>query len=211
MLKGSLEVVEFDPRQLIPDAVPPYHPPQSDYVPGFSGMFGSPFGGALGSGSLAGQQQTNSCSTPGVYVCQQQTNPQNPCQSAGGAPSPQTFADDGRTLASQPPSLLNGLDDLSFLLEFRRGGMLDAQNGGKPGGSNAAYANYAFGAFFSGLGWPLPYALQAANAYGSVNSTYPANMLKASDPNFPAIPPANVTNITAGYNAAAAGALCHPK
>lgn len=30
MLKGSLEVVEFDPRQLIPDAVPPYHPPRSE-------------------------------------------------------------------------------------------------------------------------------------------------------------------------------------
>lgn len=89
--------------------------------------------------------------------------------------------------------------------------MLDAQNGGKPGGSNAAYANYVFGAFFSGLGWPLPNALQAANAYGSVNSTYSPNVLKGSDPNYPAIPPANVTNITAGYNAASAGALCHPK
>ena len=30
MLKGSLEVVEFDPRQVMPDTVPPYHPPQSE-------------------------------------------------------------------------------------------------------------------------------------------------------------------------------------
>jgi len=137
----------------------------------------------------------------------QQSNPQNPCQSQGSAPSPQQYANEGAALAqeaaSSGPSLLNGLDEIALLLQFKRGGMLDAQaQGGSP-----AYANYAFGAFFAGLGWSLQNSLAAANAYGALASQYNPKTTNMS-PDYPGIPSANVQNIANGYNAARAQVLC---
>jgi hypothetical protein len=139
----------------------------------------------------------------------QQTQQQDPCQSAGNAPDPQQFAADGAALAQQaansPPSLVNGLDELSFIAQFHRGGLLDAQ----AQGANNNYGNFAFGAFFAGLGWSLQDALAGANAYGAMFSQYSARQLKGHYPSYPAIPAANVQYIMKGYSAAKAGVLCH--
>jgi len=67
------------------------------YIPVFSETFASLLSGAVGSGSLAGQQQTDSCSTPGVYVCQQPQKP-NECPS-GAQPSRQNNPHVGRNIA----------------------------------------------------------------------------------------------------------------
>lgn len=139
----------------------------------------------------------------------QQTEQQDPCQSAGNAPNPKQFADEGAALAQQAenssPSLLNGLDEVSLIAQFHRGGSLDAQ----AQGANSNYGNYVFGAFFAGLGWPLQDALAGANAYGALYSQYSASQLKGNYSSYPALPAANVQYIIKGYSAAKAGVLCH--
>ena len=167
------------------------------------------------SGKLCSQALTASGKTPRSPTTArrshllQQSKPKNPCQSAGSAPSPQQYANEGTALAQQAassgPSLLNGLDEIALLLQFHRGGMLDAQaQGGSP-----AYGNYAFGAFFAGLGWSLQNTLAAANAYGALASQYNPKTTNMS-PDYPGIPSANVQNIANGYNAATAQVLCTP-
>lgn len=165
-------------------------------MPPQGGMTPPPSGNVTGSGGSKEPQK-------------QQSNPKNPCQSSGSAPSPQQYANEGAALAQQAansgPSLLNGLDEIALLLQFKRGGMLDAQaQGGSP-----AYANYAFGAFFAGLGWSLQNSLAAANAYGALASHYNPQTTNMS-PNYPGIPSSNVQNIANGYNAARAQVLCTP-
>jgi hypothetical protein len=89
------------------------------------------------------------------------------------------------------------------LLSFQRGGLLDAQ----PLGGSRAYGNYVYGAYLSASGLPLSVALAGANSYASVsNAQYPGFTM---DPNYPAIPAANIANITNGYNAQQNGTLCH--
>ena len=129
--------------------------------------------------------------------------PSKKCQGAGNAPSPQQYVNDAQALANQSPSLLNGLDELAILLQFHRGGALDAQ----AYGASNNYANYVYGAFFAGLGWPLQETLGAANVYGTLFSHYNPNTVQMSS-SYPGIPAVNVRNIVNGYNATKAGVLC---
>jgi RHS repeat-associated protein len=140
--------------------------------------------------------------------------PNNPCSSAGGAPTPQQYAAQGQQSLQQLQQLVavdNGsggpasaglLLDLGNLLSFGRGGSLDAQ----ASGSSPAYANYAFGVYMAASGWSLSGTLSGANLYASAASSYPSNVQMS--PNYPSTPNANITNITAGYNAQTAGSTC---
>ena len=59
----------------------------------------------------------------------------------------------------------------------------------------------------SGAGYSLPFTLFAANTYAAIkNASYPGITM---DPNYSAIPQANVANIINGYNAQKNGTLCH--
>lgn len=98
--------------------------------------------------------------------------------------------------------MLTGLSELGALMQFHRGGTLDAQ----AQGATAAYANYAYGSFFAGLGWSLQTTLMAADAYAFGFSSYPSGT--KMDPTYGSIPATNAQNIAAGWNGANAGALC---
>ena len=130
--------------------------------------------------------------------------PANPCASAGGAPNPSAYAAAG-TIAQVSEFLSPGglLVNAAYLSGFRRGGALDAQ----PLGASRAYGNYVFGAYLSAAGIPLSVGLGGANGYAAVSSAqYPGFSM---DPNYPAVPQANVANIINGYNAQHNGTLCH--
>ncbi len=130
--------------------------------------------------------------------------PANPCASAGGAPNPSAYAAAG-TIAQVSEFLSPGglLVNAAYLSGFRRGGALDAQ----PLGASRAYGNYVFGAYLSAAGIPLSVGLGGANGYAAVsNAQYPGFSM---DPNYPAVPQANVANIINGYNAQHNGTLCH--
>jgi len=153
---------------------------------------GPPAGGGGGGGSGA----ANNDPQTGV--------PANPCTSAGGAPNPSMYAAAG-TIAQVSEFLSPGglLVNAAYLLSFPRGGALDAQ----PLGASRAYGNYVFGAYLSAAGIPLSVGLAGANGYAAVsNAQYPGFTM---DPNYPAIPQANVANIVNGYNAQRNGTLCH--
>jgi hypothetical protein len=95
------------------------------------------------------------------------------------------------------------LVNAAYLSGFRRGGALDAQ----PLGASRAYGNYVFGAYLSAAGITLSVGLGGANGYAAVsNAQYPGFSM---DPNYPAVPQANVANIINGYNAQRNGTLCH--
>jgi hypothetical protein len=141
--------------------------------------------------------------------------PQDPCLGAANAPSPQQYAAQGATLRQQtaqlallPPQFggIAATNALGTLLNFARGRSLDAQ---VLYGGSQAYGNYAYGVLLAAAGLPLPDALSAANAYGAARSTYSASQLAGSEATgYPSIPPANVDNITNGYNAQQNGTLC---
>lgn len=148
-----------------------------------------------------------------VYV---QNNPVNwldplgfaacPCSGRGNAPSPRTYQMLGG-IAGIAPVLVSGLGLEYSLLQtaqFYRGGLLDAQ---VLYGGTQAYANYAFGVYMSAMGVPLSLALEAANAYGALFSTY-TNPKVPMSPNYPNIPASNVANITQGYMEEQNGTLC---
>lgn len=75
----------------------------------------------------------------------------------------------------------------------------------------AAYGNYVFGDYMSAAGFPLSVALAGANAIANRNSLKNPGQYsgRQMDSDYPALPAANVTNITAGYNAQRNGTLCH--
>ena len=137
-----------------------------------------------------------------------------PCDSAGGAPSPQQYQSQGQHSA-QRQAYLNSVDDgsgaaasaglllgLLDLVPFRRGGALD----GQAYGSSPAYANYAFGVYMSAADYSLSTALVGANVYGAVRSQYPATTVMS--PKYPSIPDVNVSSITNGFNAQQDETLC---
>ena len=137
--------------------------------------------------------------------------PADPCASAGSAPNPSSYVAQVQQAGKQFPggpfnsanSLMNQLNQFTTLLNFHTGRSLDAQ---ALGGSRA-YGNYVFGAALGGAGYSLPFTLFAANTYAFVkNASYPGFTM---DPNYPAIPQANVANIVNGYNAQNNGTLCH--
>ncbi len=134
--------------------------------------------------------------------------PQDPCSSAGNALNPRQYQAIG--YAAQSSWLLGpvvgGASNAGALLMFKRKGLLDAQ----PSGASPAYGNYVYGVYMSASGFPLSVALWGANWYagggvGDGKAKYSGTM----DPNYPNIPPANVANITNGYNAQKNGTLCH--
>jgi hypothetical protein len=98
---------------------------------------------------------------------------------------------------------MNQLNQFTTLVNFQRGGSLDAQ----PLGASPAYGNYVFGAALSGAGYSLSFTLSAANAYAFLSGAqYPSRTM---DPNYGSIPAANVANIANGYNAQQNETLCH--
>ena len=141
--------------------------------------------------------------------------PQGPCSGAANAPSPQQYAAQGAALQAQvnrigllPPqfALMAPVTEADVLLNFRRGSSLDAQ---MLYGGSQAYGNYAFGVFMAAAGFSLQATLNGANAYGAFASQYSANQLAGSEATgYPSIPPANVANVTAGFNAQQSGSLC---
>ena len=86
------------------------------------------------------------------------------------------------------------------MLEFHRGGNLDAQHYG----ASPPYGNYAFGVYTAAAGIPLSGTLDLANTYGKYFSKYPTDPkapgYKPMDENYQHIPAENVDNITTGYN-----------
>ncbi len=153
---------------------------------------------------------------PSLPEISQSQTPLPPCNSAGGAPSPQQYQSQGQQSA-QRQAYLNSVDDgsggaasaglllgLFDLLSFRRGGALDAQ----AYGSSPAYANYVYGDYLSAADYSLSTTLTGANAYASVFSRYPATTIMS--PTYPSTPASNVSNITAGFNAQQSGTLCKP-
>jgi hypothetical protein len=143
----------------------------------------------------------------------QQTVPANPCTQAGNAPDPSAYAARGQASAN---ALLSATGDAMAsapiaqyvnLLDFRRGGSLDAQ----PLGGSQAYGNYVFGAYVSAAGISLSTALTGANAYAAVSKAFNPKQYsnQQMDSRYTAIPAANVANITNGYNAQQNGTLCH--
>ncbi len=136
--------------------------------------------------------------------------PTNPCTQAGGAPDPSAYVTQVQQAGQLMPataidsasSLINQLNQFITLLNFQRGGYLDAQ----PLGASPAYGNYVFGAALNAAGYSLPFTLSAANDYAFLSGAqYPG---KTMDPNYPSIPAANVANITNGYNAQQNGTTC---
>ena len=125
--------------------------------------------------------------------------PQNPCAQAGKAPDPSFYAQKGAAAK-------NNLFLTNQIFQFRRGGPLDAQ----PFGASPAYGNYVYGVYFRAAGFPLGLTLWGANWYaGGGVGDGKAKYSGPLDPNYPNIPPANVANITNGYNAQKNGTVCH--
>jgi RHS repeat-associated protein len=166
-----------------------------------------PFGGIFGGGGIVPSGGSGSAANddPQAGV------PANPCSSAGSAPDPSAYVAQVQQAGSQFParpfdsvnSLMNQLNQFTTLLGFHSGGSLDAQS---EGGSRA-YGNYVFGAAMSAAGYSITFTLTAANTYAGIkNAQYPGFTM---DQNYPAIPQANVANITNGYNAQQNGTLCH--
>ena len=83
---------------------------------------------------------------------------------------------------------------MGALLNFHRGGALDAQ----ALGSDPGYGNYAFGAYNAASGLDLPTTLGLANAYAALRSAYKAGT--PMDKNYPYVPADNIANISRGYN-----------
>ena len=92
------------------------------------------------------------------------------------------------------------------LVNMRDGGSLDAQRiGGTFNPQFTAYANYAYGVYTSAAGMPLDSALEGANLHGSFTTENGKGLAPYTD-----ILPANVANITNGYDANKGGQLCTP-
>jgi hypothetical protein len=155
-----------------------------------------------GAGDQAGGSPTN-----GKPPLRPDEVPPNPCQFAGSAMSPQQYAALGHA------AMWNPLTAVQDLKGFSIGGPLDAQ----PQASGdylqrAAYGNYVYGVWMRASGAPLWVALEGANEiawYHSLSNPnqFPGRRMASF---FWSLPQANVINITAGYNAQAAGDLCHP-
>lgn len=137
------------------------------------------------------------------------------CQGVGNAPAPDLYQQRGQ-LAN---NMMNSPDpygmapaageiyNLGQLVQFQRGGALDAQV--RYGGSTA-YANYVFGVYMSASGATLSQALSGAQDYAQhsgATRTY-GNAGYLMDQNYPGIPVSNVENITQGYNDQQNGTLC---
>jgi hypothetical protein len=168
------------------------------WVPGSGTGDGVNGGNGTGGGGGGGRGGGNGPGPNGL-------TPANPCEVSGNAPSPNLYAQFGKTASSNP------LVDLSYLLQFRRGGSLDAQVGlganGQPCGGSPAYANYAYGVYMSAAGYTLSQALAGADIYAQFRSRYPVGTPMAG-PTYPFTPQSNVTNITNGFNAQQNGTTC---
>jgi RHS repeat-associated protein len=151
--------------------------------------------------------------------CAQGVACMDPCLGAGNAPSPSQFAAQGQALQRAVATALQlaGMPgtsksfpyatalaiELAGLVDFRRGSALDAQ----AYGSSVAYGNYTYGVFLAANGWSINETLTGANAYGYFRSSYNPNLLDPTS-DYPSIPPANVANITVGFNAQLDGSTC---
>ena len=125
--------------------------------------------------------------------------PANPCGEAGAAAPPSYYA--ARGIQSQ----VNPFQLVQDLSNFPRGGALDPQ----PKGASPAYGNYVYGVYLRAAGFPLSLALWGANWYaGGGAGDGEAQYSGSPDLNYPNIPPANVANITNGYNAERNGTVC---
>ena len=122
----------------------------------------------------------------------------NPCAFAGKAPDPSVYAQKGQAGSS------NTFTNVYNLLQFRRGGALDAQvrYGGAP-----SYANYAFGVYMAAAGYTLNQTLVLADIYAQYRSSYPIGTPMAG-PLYPFTPQVNVANITNGFDAQTNGNTC---
>jgi RHS repeat-associated protein len=132
----------------------------------------------------------------------------NSCAPSGNAPSPRQYQAMGYVAQG---SWLFGFfvgtgANLGSLAMFKRGWPLDAQ---VIYGGSQAYANYVYGVYMCAAGYPLSAALAGANSYGAHNSKYRPDT--QMDPNYPAIPAANVANIIQGCKDQKNGTLCSPK
>jgi hypothetical protein len=126
--------------------------------------------------------------------------PQNPCAQAGNAPPPSFYANRGTAARNNP------FQSTHDLFQFPRGRSLDAQ----PFGASPAYGNYVYGVYLRAAAFPLSVALWGANWYaGGGAGDGKAQYSGPLDPIYPNIPPANVANITNGYNAQRTGTVCH--
>ena len=128
---------------------------------------------------------------------------QSPSASGGGggggrplAPSPSQYEQWGRTA--------NSIQNLWNLVQFHRGGNLDAQKYG----ASPAYANYVFGVYMAAHGYTLPETLDGAEKYAFNFCRYPSKT--PMSPAYPAVPAANVANITKGFNDERNGTLGLP-
>lgn len=134
------------------------------------------------------------------------------CSPMGSAPSPEEYASRG-ALAGHiflNPADPDGNSEMAGpfylaqdLLQFRRGGPLDAQVRYK---GSTAYGNYAFDVYNAAAGMPLPETLDRANTYGRLRSHYGDKVVM--DDNYKSIPAENVQNITKGYRDYKNGTLC---
>ena len=131
--------------------------------------------------------------------------PQDPCKYAGENPGPAFWAARGADAEWNP---LIFYKDARY--GFAIGGYLDAQ----PMATGtvyerAAYGNYVFGAYMAAAGVNLQDALAVANDVAWWHSRKNPGQYagRNMDSNFPALPTANVSNITAGYNAEENGTL----
>jgi hypothetical protein len=133
------------------------------------------------------------------------------CSSAAKAPDPSWYAAKGElvsdvTNAYDPyhmSSAAGALINITNLLNFRRGGPLDAQ----VQGASRPYGNYVFGAYMSAAGFSLIDALSGANSFAAVsNASYPKDLPR--NDSYPAIPTDNLAAITQGYNDQTNGSLC---
>jgi hypothetical protein len=133
--------------------------------------------------------------------------PQNPCNYAGRNLNPSAWAAMGTGTRNNPFTTY-----YDFKNGFAIGGYLDAQPMATGTAfERAAYGNYVFGAYMSAAGFPLSVALAGANAIANHNTLSSPGQYsgRQMDTNYPALPAANVANITAGYNAQQNGTLCH--
>lgn len=142
--------------------------------------------------------------------------PKVPCAPSGKAPSPSFYQEQG--LQAKNLSILSAMFpfamgrqsidayNMMILSQFHRGGTLDAQvrYGGSP-----TYANYVYGVYLAAAGWTLTEALQGADFYAALRSSYPKGT--PMDPIYKSVPAANFANITAGFNAEKNGTLCQPQ
>jgi RHS repeat-associated protein len=110
---------------------------------------------------------------------------------AGNAPNPNYYFSLGQSA--------DWIQNDIHLLDFHRGGPLDAQ----AYGAGTGYANYVFGVYMAGAGYSLSDTLDAAAWYAAAFSRYPSTT--QMDPNYPTLPAKNVTNITNGFHEARNG------